>query len=327
MKNMHIFIIGALFLFIVGACSKESYPAIEDKGSLAISVNIKDMTVSFINIEAGKKIAQWEMKKPYIGGVLLSDKDTLLLFGKQTEYADLFSLSEGEKIGSWKTGHGIVSGLLLENRKEVAFADQSTNSIRFFSESGTEIGSVRTENAPLTLLSDQNSSRLYVISYQSNSLSIIDINKMEMASNYQIHPSATGGLLLEEEGEIWIGGHGEGARLETNIHVYDADTGELAKKIHAPSMPISFAVKGENVFSLSHGSNMLYKFSRSGELIDSIKIAANPFEIKCFDGKLFVAGYDSDDVHIVHPDTLETAAKIQVGKGPFQLIFRERLPK
>ena len=55
-----------------------------------------------------------------------------------------------------------------------------------------------------------------------------------------------------------------------------------------------------------------------------MKVGANPFEIQMFNGKLIIAGYDSNDLYIIDPDTLKIENKVKVGKGPFQIVPRER---
>lgn len=325
-----IWLLRVTFVLTIGllaSCSIDHYPSILQDGRLLMTVNIKDMTVTFIDMEKEQKVDEWKMDRPYIGGLMLPDGDTLLLYGKQVDTIDLFSLTKGEKISSWETGIGIVNGKLLKNQKEIVFADQSTGTVRFFTLDGDEIAKVKTDVNPLTLFEDQENERLFVISYSSESMTVVDVKSKEKISSFQIHPSATGALLREEANEIWIGGHGEGAEVGSDIYVYDQDKGELKKKIHAPIMPINFAQKDSHVFALSHGSNTLYKFDTSGNVIDSLKIGANPFEIIAVQDSLIIAGYDSDDVHLVDPDSLTIKKTIPVGKGPFQLILRERIER
>lgn len=310
-----------LCIYLIG-CSKEKYQPIIIDDSLAITVNIKDMTISFINIDAGEKIGEWEVNRPYLGGVILPDGDSLLLYGKQIEEIDIYSLKKGEKIDSWKTGSGIVNGLLLHNENELAFVDQSQNSLRFFSLNGEELGVVKMDPKPLTLL-ENHKKELYVISYNSQSMTVVNTATKKKTASFSIHPSATGAILREGKNEMWIGGHGEGAELETNIHVYDTTTGQLLKTIHAPVMPINFAQKDEFMYVLSHGSNTLYKLDGEGHIQESAKVGANPFEMKMMDPYILIAGYDSNDISFVNNQSLNVEKTITVGKGPFQLLVRE----
>jgi YVTN family beta-propeller protein len=43
------------------------------------------------------------------------------------------------------------------------------------------------------------------------------------------------------------------------------------------------------------------------------------------EGKLLVAGYDSNDVHILDPQNLKSLKTIKVGEGPFKIVLRERM--
>lgn len=310
-------------ILILTSCSEEHYPRIKYQKDLAMTVNIKDMTISFINLEKGEKLEEWELEKPYIGGLILPDGDRLLLYGKQLDTIDIYSLEKGKKITSWKTGQGIVSGRVLANQKELVFADQSLNAIRFFSLDGKELETVKTDNGPLTILEDNVEETLYIISYKSRSMSVFDTRNKKKLYSFPIHAEATGGLLRQKEGEIWIGGHGEGTEIETDIHVYDASSGSLLRTIPAPVMPINFSEKNDFVYVLSHGSNTLYKLNGTGREMTSKKVGANPFEMKMQNDKIIIAGYDSNDVHLLNDETLEIESTIPVGKGPFQLILRE----
>ena len=56
-----------------------------------------------------------------------------------------------------------------------------------------------------------------------------------MDKEFPINHSSTGALLREDEHEIWIGGHGKGAKMEENVHIYSTENGELKRLINAPS--------------------------------------------------------------------------------------------
>lgn len=323
MKRILFLLVMFMNLMLLASCSNEQYSAIQENNDLAITVNIKDMTISFIDIGSKEKIEEWEMVKPYTGGLIFPDGDSFLLYGKQIDTVDVFSLKEGKKVTSWEIGKGIVSGKVLENEKEIVFADQSSNTIRFFSLEGKELATVHTESGPLTILEEETS--LYIVSYTSGTMTMLDTINKKKVNSFSIHPSATGALLKKNQHEIWIGGHGEGTELENDIHVYDTRTGKLIRTIPAPVMPINFSQNDDYVYVLSHGSNTLYQLDKEGVTIGSTKIGANPFEIKTLGKYVIVAGYDSNDVNLVNAETLGIVKSIPVGKGPFQLIIRERV--
>lgn len=304
------------------SCSGVQYPSISEDQNIVITVNIKDMSVSFINVDTKEKVAEWKLEKPYTGGLMLPDGDTLLLYGKQLEHVDLFSLRNGKKVASWALGKGIVNGKLLRGGNQIAFADQSLHAVRFYNTNGDETAVVKTEINPLTLFENQETGNLYVISFNAENLTVIDVDSAKKISSFPIHPSAAGAVLREDQQEIWIGGHGAGTETESNIHVYDTVTGKLLKQIPAPLMPINFQAKDGFIYVLSHGSNTLYKLDDEGVIIDSAKVGANPFEMTILGESLIIAGYDSNDIHFINADTLDINKTISVGKGPFQLILR-----
>ncbi|WP_226676867.1 YncE family protein [Mesobacillus jeotgali] len=310
------------FTVLLSACSFESFEPIRKDSSIISTINIKEMTISFYDMAKGEKLPDWNVDRPYIGGLILPDKDTILLYGKALNTADLYSLSKGKKIESWKTGEGIVNALLVEDGTQIAFADQERDSVRFFDLSGTEVDEVRVEKEPLTLLEAEN--KLFAISYNQEMLSIVDLKNKQRLPGFEIHPAAAGALMSKEKDELWIGGHGKGTEVEELIHIYDLNNGRLIKEISAPVMPVDFTKDEDDIFVLSHGSNMLYKLAEDGTKKGSLKVGANPFEIDFFADKLIVAGYDSNEVYIIDPESLTIEKTLEVGNGPFQIVTRER---
>lgn len=321
MKWIYI-IAAATFSVMLSACSFDSFDSIPKDSSIISTINIKEMTISFYDMDKGEKLPEWDVDRPYIGGLILPDNDTILLYGNALDKADLYSMSKGKKIESWKTGEGIVNALLVGDGTEIAFADQERDSVRFYNLEGKEVDEVRVEKDPLTLLEAER--KLYAISYNQEMLSIIDLKDKERLPGFEIHPAAAGALMCREKDELWIGGHGKGTEVEERIHIYDLKDGRLIKEISAPVMPVDFTKDQDDIFVLSHGSNMLYKLGEDGAMKDSLKVGANPFEIDYFADKLIVAGYDSNEVYIIDPESLSIEKTLQVGSGPFQIVTRER---
>ncbi|MBP2241212.1 PBP1b-binding outer membrane lipoprotein LpoB [Cytobacillus eiseniae] len=324
MKKLRQFILVIIAVIVLSSCTKDRYSPIDEHVSLAATVNIKDMTITFIDLEKKTRMVDWEMKKPYTGAVILPDGDSLLLYGKQVETVDLYSLKSGSLIDSWETGKGIVNGKLLKTSSTIALVDQNLSEIRFFDFEGVEQWEVRTERNPLTILESEANQKLFVLSFNKEILTVIDLNKQEKLNGFPIHPSAAGAWLIENRNEIWIGGHGAGAEIEKNIHVYDSQSGEFKRNIAAPLMPVNFLGYADHVFVLSHGTSMLYKLNENGEVLESVIVGANPFEMIVRTDQLLIAGYDSNDLHIIQPDSLERMKTIPVGNGPFQIVLRER---
>lgn len=318
---LRIFVLSNIVLLV--ACTNK-LPKIPEEKNIISTINIKDMTMSFIDIDEQALLGEWKLKKPYTGGLLLSDNDTLLLYGKQVESVDLYSLSNGKKIDSWKTGKGIVNGLLLTSNNAVVFADQHLHRVRIFSLNGEELGTVNTGKNPLSILQEKINNKLYVISFDDKRLSVINLDKMKVDRSFPIHTNAAGVLLREEENELWIGGHGEGNTIERSIHVYNLSTGQFIRNIAAPTMPINFVENNGSIYALSHGTSIVYKFNPQGDLLGTIQVGANPFEMTVLNGKLVIAGYDSSDVNCIELETLSILKTIPVGKGPFKIIIKEK---
>lgn len=324
MRSLLKVVIFLVAVFFLSSCSNKEYPPIQEDRSIAATVNIKDKSLSFIDLDKMEKMLDWEMDKPYTGAIIFPDGDTILLYGKQVETVDLYSLKRGQKIDSWKTGKGIVNGKLLQVGSKIALVDQDLNKIRFFNLEGEELWKVSTELNPLTILEAEKEKKLFVLSFNKEQLTVIDLVKKEKMAGYPIHPSAAGAWLNEEKGEIWIGGHGTGAEIERDIHVYDSISGNFKRKIPAPSMPINFIGNHNHVFVLSHGTSKLYQLDEDGNVLGSIVVGANPFEMLLVDNQLIIAGYDSNDLHIVDSENLKIIKTISVGNGPFQIVVRER---
>jgi len=320
-KAVKLFII---LLPILAACSNADYIPIPVEKDLIITINIKDSTISFIDATEREQMIQWKMEKSYSGGILFPDGDTLLLYGNQLETVDLYSLSSGSYLTSWKTGGGIVNALITSG-KEIVFVDQERNLARFFSLTGEELTSISTKAKPYTILEGEN--KLFVLNISDEILTIIDLKEKVKQEGFRIHPNATGAVLIEGKNELWIGGHGLGTNVESNIHVYDITTGNLTNTYYAPMMPINFKEWGNHLFVLSHGSNMLYKLTKTGERVQSIQIGANPFEIDVYQNDIIIAGYDSDAIYFINPINLAIEQKVNVGQGPFQLIVREKITR
>lgn len=313
-----------LSIALLTSCSNLNLTPIRENLSIAATINIKDMSVSFIDLDDLKKITDWKLNKPYTGAIILPDQDILLLFGKQLETVDLYSLKAGQLIDSWKTGKGIVNAKLLQTRSNIALVDQNLRKIRFFDLNGNEEDAISTGPKPHTIVESPYEQKLFVLSFMKEKLTVIDLNKMKTIDSFSIHPAAAGAWFNEGKKEIWIGGHGAGAEVEKDIHVYQSDTGTLIQKFPVPSMPVNVLSYNKAIYVLSHGSSKLYKMNENGDVLNSVIIGANPFEMAVFDDELIVAGYDSNAIYLVEPESLSIKKSIPVGNGPFQIVLRER---
>ncbi|MEK3797409.1 YncE family protein [Peribacillus sp. FSL H8-0477] len=309
-----------LLLFVTG-CSEESYSKIPANQSFAATLNLKDTTISFIDKQY-QKFAQWDLSDPFLGGLLVDDGDTMLIYGKDMEKISVYSLSLGKKLESWNVGRGIVSMTQLQTG-ELAAVNQESNEVYFLASTGEIEKKVKVGKQPQSLITDKSGERLYVINFGDAKLSVLNTSSMKVEKEIEIPSSSSGGLLREKESEIWIGGHGSGSEVEDTIHIYSTQSGKLIKTLKAPTMPIKFIENEDGIFIASHGSSMIYTFNHSYEQTASSIIGANPFEMKLFNGDLLVAGYDSNELYVVNSTSGKVLSTVKTGKGPFQLMIRE----
>ncbi|MDQ0174741.1 YncE family protein [Bacillus chungangensis] len=319
MRVVKYLLLLSVFL-LLSSCGQPLQQAIWEKQHFVATLNLRDKSLTFLN-ETGDTIAKWELKQQYTGGFLLPNRDTLVLYGTEEETVDLYSLKTGSIEKRLKTGKGMTNGLYLPSKSQFVFTDKEKNEVRFFDRNGKEVKSIATGTYPMTmkLMNDQ----LVIACYQDTILQMIDIENYEVTKEMHIHSDSAGMLVREEAGELWVGGHGSGKEPRTAVAIYSLADGTLKEEIEAPLMPVNFHEDHDGIYVLSHGTNSLYHFNHDKKKINHIHVGANPFAMESFAGKLIVAGYDSDEVYWIHPQTLEIEKKVKVGTGPFVIIKRE----
>ncbi len=310
-------------ILMLAGCQGEAFTKVPKSESVLISADILDHRLTFTNTESGKKTAVWELEEPFTGALLLPDHNTIIIYGPKMEEALVYNMEKGTPSGKWDTGTGIVNAKLSRDGARVFFADQNDNTLRFFSLAGHEEGEIKTGKSPLTILPHKEKNIVYVVNFHEPTVSVIDTSQMKVAREIAVEPASAGGVLIEESDELWLGGHGEGKNLQKSVVVYDAVSGAKKAEIEAPVMPVDLTYHKGRVYVLSHGSNELRKVDPdSKEIIDTLVVGANPFEILAAENRLYLASYDSGEVFSVDPDSLEVLDQYKVGRGPFQLIYR-----
>lgn len=293
MKRASVWMLLCLF-FMLSGCAKTSFPPIADSLSVVISLDVKAETVTFLNAENGGKIARWNINEPFQGGALSSDGRTLFLYGRDLDGVYRYDLATGKLLGEWKIGSGIVSAAPSPDGRTWFFGDSTHHAVRVVSRDGKEIARLSVGRSPMTLLVNRAGTRLYVIDFQDERTWIIDVDRRRVIRSFAVPKFALGGVVRERQEELWVGGHGSGSRVETNIHVYSLQDGRLLRTIAAPVMPVDFVETGRGVFVLSHGSNTVYQFSLDGKKLASASVGANPFAMEAAGSRLYIASYDSD---------------------------------
>lgn len=311
------------WFFLLSGCVHPSFPPVADSLSVVISLDVKAGTVTFLNAKNGSKIARWNINEPFQGGALSPDGRTLLLYGRELDGVYRYDLATGKPLSEWKTGSGIVSAAPSPDGRTWFFGDSEHHAVRVVSRGGKEIARLSVGRSPMTLLVNRAGTRLYVIDFQDERARVIDVDRRRVIRSFAVPKFALGGVVREKQGELWVGGHGSGSRVETNIHVYSLQDGRLLRTIAAPVMPVDFVETDRGVFVLSHGSNTVYRVLPSGKRLGSISVGANPFAMEAALGRLYIASYDSDEMIVVDEATLRPLARWKTGDGPLQLFIRE----
>ncbi|MBB6284192.1 YncE family protein [Geobacillus subterraneus] len=322
MKRASVWMLWCL-LFMLSGCAKTSFPPIADSLSVVISLDVKAETVTFLNAKNGGKIARWNIDQPFQGGVLSPDGRTLFLYGRDLDGVYRYDLATGKPLAEWKTGSGIVSAVPSPDGRMWFFGDSTHHAVLVVDRDGNKIDRLSVGRSPMTLLVNRAGTRLYVIDFQDERAWIIDVDRRRVIRSFAVPKFALGGVVRERQGELWVGGHGSGSRVETNIHVYSLQDGRLLRTIAAPVMPVDFVETDRGVFVLSHGSNTVYQVLPSGKRLGSVSVGANPFAMEAAGGRLYIASYDSDEIIVVDEVTLRPLARWKTGDGPLQLLIRE----
>jgi YVTN family beta-propeller protein len=316
-------LLAVLGILFIHGCEQETLPAVPKQMEVLISVNVNDESVTFFDIQTGRKVAEWKLRKRIKGAVLLPDDRTMLLYGNEMDRVYLYDMRTGEEKSEWKTGKGIVGALVSNKGNKVFLADERQKALRIFDLKGKEKAKIEVGNKPLTLLQNKAGTTIYVIDFHNTKAYAVDVGKQRVIRTFSVPKFAFGGLLRDGRQELWIGGHGSGSTVETNIRIYSIKTGALIKLMKAPSMPVSFVETNEGIFALSHGSNILRKWDDSGNLKASVTIGANPFIMIGANERLYIASYDSNEIYVVDQRTMKIIAQWKTGKGPFQLLIRK----
>lgn len=309
MKKLYIL----LLLCIIGGCSEASFPAIPSDTDFVASLNTLGGSIDFISKDA-EILETWKLEEAYTGFTLVTD-DLLLVYGYGVENAALIELSTGKRIASIAVGEGTTYAYVYEEK--IYIANGQSNTVSLYNTKGKKLQTSSTGNYPMAMISD--GSNIFVVNFKDEFLSVLTMDLEEV--DEWVIPTSSHGLFIQDN-ELWLGGHGAGSSPNRTIKRINIKTGELIGEIEAPLMPINMArAPNRHIFSVSHGSSMVYEISETGEVLNSMKAGANPFWISSFGDSMVLAGYDDHQLYFIQSD--EIIKEIQVGKGPFQLIVRE----
>ncbi|WP_050182737.1 hypothetical protein [Domibacillus robiginosus] len=306
-----------LMLLLLAGCSRESFEPVQTSEFAAV-LTIKEPGMTFISPN-GAVLAEWEFDEQYTGGLLFNKK--LLMYRTDGTRAGLYSVETGKKLNEWTVPKGITGAVFINETNEIALSVKEDGAVHFFDQEGTEIKKTRTGRYPMTML--EHEEKLYIINYQDTVLSELDIHTYRVSREFAIPTSSTGLAVNKQKNELWVGGHGYGAKAGETIHVYSLKTGSLTATADAPVMPVDFASKSGFMYAVSHGSNKLYAFDPERKRVAETDAPANPFAIAVLGKTVLSAGYDSGTLSFYEEKTLIKRKTIDIGKGPFMIFVEE----
>lgn len=256
----------------------------------------------------------WQLDASYTGFTLVS-ADLLLLYGFTLKEAVLIELSTGKQLATLNVREGTTFAYAYEDN--IYITNGKDNTVSLFNKKGESLAEAATGNYPMSMIAHDDD--LYVVNFKDEILSIFSLDLKEKVK-WDI-PNSSHGLFINGN-ELWLGGHGAGSSPNRVVKRYNLATGELLGEIETPMMPINMtrAVNG-HIFVVSHGSSTVYEISETGEVLASLKAGANPFAIATFGDNIVLAGYEDHQLYFIQSGKVMN--KLQVGKGPFQLVVRE----
>lgn len=198
-------------------------------------------------------------------------------------------------------------------------ANGDTNRVHMYSLTGEPLKQQQVGNYPMSMLVHDD--ELFVINYKDTMLQVLDANSLTEKRSFAIDKSANGLIVPDNTNELWLGGHGEGVRPNSDVKRYNLQTGEVLGKLEMPLMPIEFAQHNEEVYVVSHGRNTVYAVKQDGTPLWKQDVGANPFAIATMGDTIFVAGYDDHKLYAITDGAV--IKELDVQKGPFKLLVRE----
>lgn len=308
MRRLFVLIV----LLILAGCSS-SYPGMTASEEPTILVYSQlDATLSSYSEQL--KLGQtWELERAYTGMILLPE-DQILFYGYGLDTAGIYNLRTGELLAEVETPEGTVGG--YSDEYGFYLANSQTNTVTIYDFTFNEIKQIQTGRYPMSITSQD--AMLYVVNYQDDHLTLIDQVQWEIHDEFSI-PRASQGVKIHND-SIYIGGHGSGSEVNTKVIQLDKETGEVVTSIEAPIMPISFITHQDELYTLSHGSNQLYRLDEQS-VTDEMEVASNPFAMGASQEFIYLAGYDDDTLYKINE--MEVVDSIPTGDGPLQLLLWE----
>lgn len=258
-------------------------------------------------------VHSWQFDEPYTGMSVLSNH-RIMLFGFGLPEATIYDMETGRQLATLPVEEGVVA--VYEYGEYVFVANSQTDLVQVYDAEYNLHTSVSTGKYPMSMAGFDN--ELYVINYQDEHVSVIDMDSLEIVQKWEV-PKASQGILVTDS-YLYIGGHGSGSKVNEFTTIVDRETGKMIDQLSTPVMPIDFVEDGESVYALSHGSNTLYQL-RNQQVIADLEVAANPFAMGAIEDVLYIAGYDDDTLYVVKDMKVQQTKPL--GDGPLLLFTEE----
>lgn len=306
-----------IVLIVLSACTEGKYVPIDPHQSFIASVNILEPSIGFYN-SSGEKIATWAFDKAYTGATLI-EHDKILLYGHQLSEADMYEISSGKIITTIESGLGTTNAFYNNEYKLLFLTNSETNTVTSFSQHGKKLNETMLGNYPMSMAS--HGDNIYIINYKDTALSVLNMETLQVVDNWDIDKSSNGIIIVPEQNEIWVGGHGEGSHPNETVDMLSLKSGKKIRELNTSFMPTGFSRSKDEIYIINHGANELSSSNTLGELMWSIEVGANPFAIAYYRGQIVVGGFDDHKLYFIQDG--EIIKSIKTDKGPFQLLVRE----
>ena len=95
-------------------------------------------------------MAKWKLDFTFSRVMLMPNRSTLLIYGKNNTYATLINMKTGQQVGQWKVGEGIVNAVLSSDEKSIYLADKNQNLVYIYDLEGNVKGKIPVGESPFT---------------------------------------------------------------------------------------------------------------------------------------------------------------------------------
>lgn len=312
----------AVCLLIVGGCSEQHFTEPLSDKPLTILSHAKEPTLTFLD-------ENWQVTDTASSRAVLTDMirigDRQLIATSQGETSlFLFDLAEGKSRPLLELNEGLTALAFSAEKEQLYVSDVINDQVHIIDYNRNEhLGSIDVGAPPtdIHLASDGN---LYVLSERSHTVTVIDSATAEVLMTFSVMERPVG--LLEDGGQLWIGGHGPFGELNNRIIAYDKETGQQLQEITVGLMPVAFFKQPDTsyLYVLCHGDHSLYKIDTTqNEVVDRLEVGHNPNGLAGNGATIVVTSLDSDTVSVIDLATFSLIHEEPVAPGPYTIVLEE----